>query len=107
MIGLVAGTIVSVAGALAVFDIEPPRPVFKSQLVQVQMQVLELDSIITSQQLNDQRLRLYQNERESQQWLTEEGFVPDWLLEERVLLESEIDALRNRLDVIRQQAVDN
>ena len=107
MIGLVAGTVVSVAGALAVFDVTIPRPVFASELITVQQQVLRLESVITSQQLSDRRLRLYQNEREQREWEELDGYVPDFLLNEKVELERIIDDLEHKLKTIRNQAIDN
>jgi hypothetical protein len=108
MISLAAGTIVSVAGALAVFNVTPPDPVWQHELNgeihYVEQRILELDSIVTSQQLDDARLRLYQNEREQTEWEMEQGFVPNFLIQERVLLEGQIESLQRRLDAISGDA---
>lgn len=101
VIGLVSGTLVSVAGAFAVLEIEFPRPAWSNELQELAENVIELDNVISSQQLDDTKLRLYQNQREQRLWKDESGTIPDFLINEKVLLERKIDNLENRLEKLR------
>lgn len=98
-IGLVSATIVSLGGAATVLDV--PRPVFAYELAQLSQEVIELDNIVTSAQLDDNRLRLYDNLREQDRYERSNTEVPKFLLQEQILLERKIDDLDDRLDNIR------
>ena len=98
-VGIVAATIVSTAAALAVFDVNIPRPAWSSELMKLAGNLIELDSRVTSQQLDDTKLQYYQNLREQEKY--DSGTKPDYLVDEQILLESRIDGLKNRLDELR------
>jgi hypothetical protein len=100
LLGSTAATIVAVSGALAVFGIQTPRPAWSSELVLVEAKILELDNIITSQQLNDITLRLYQNLREQNNYTRSGEEIPAFLLQEQPTLEIQKRMLEQRLDRI-------
>lgn len=96
-IGIAAGALVAVAGALAVFGVdEVPRPAWSGELKALAGNVVELDSRVTSQQLDDTKLRYFQNARERRKFPDD-----DLLIQEQVGLESKIDELEYRLDELR------
>ena len=103
-ISLIASCVIAVAGAMAVFKIEFPRPAWSAELKQLHSQVLILDSTLTSQQLDNNKLRLFQNKREQLSWYKETGTIPEFLLNEQILLERKIDDLQTHLDFLRSQA---
>lgn len=101
-ISLVAGTVVAVAGALAVFGVKDvPRWAWHSEHVQLAGDLTELDSRVTSQQLDDAKLQLYQNQREQRKYPA--GDYPPILLDEQIDLERRIDDLQEHLDDLREQ----
>lgn len=97
-----ASGVTAVAGALAVFGVdEIPRPAFASEVIQLAGEVTELDSRVTSQQLDDAKLQLYQNRREQVTAEREHNAIPLFLLEEQTVLERRIDNLQHRLQKLR------
>ena len=101
IISSVATGVVAISTAFIVLGLEFPRPAWASELKALAGHVIELDSTITSQQLDDTRLRLYQNERERRAYITENSAVPQFLISERVLLERQIENLTQHLDTLR------
>lgn len=101
-VGSVAAVIVSVGGAFAVLGIESPRPAWASEIRLLQKQIFELDNIITSQQLDDTMLRIYQNLREQQLYINDNDPIPDFLLLEQTELESRKRELEDRLEAIQE-----
>lgn len=99
----VATGIIAIAGAFVILDIEFPRPAWASEVKVLSNYVSEVDSIITSQQLDDTRLRLYQNEREQNKYRRDNQVIPQYLIEERVLIERQIDNLQIRLHRLREK----
>lgn len=97
----IASGIVAIAGVFALLDIEIPRPAWAGEVRELNAKVLEIESTVTSQQLDDAKLRLYQNQREQIEWQQEIGTVPEFLLNEQVLLERKVDNLQDTLDDIR------
>lgn len=102
-ISFVATTVVAIAGAMAVFDLQVPRPAWAGEVQKLAAKVVELDSVVTSQQLDDAKLRLYQNQREQLKWDQSNGEVPEFLINERILLERKVDDLEDRLDDLREE----
>jgi hypothetical protein len=94
--------IVAISGALAVIGVDTPRPAWASELQIAEAKIQELDSIITSQQLEDTTLRLYQNLREQNIYKREDDDIPNYLLEEQSDLEIRKFELEKRLDLIYQ-----
>ncbi len=96
-IAAVSAGIVSIAAALAVLGVNDfPRPAWSSELRELIGQHIELDSRVTSQQLDDTRLRWFQNDREQRQYPDDPN-----LLQEQIILDRKIDDLTNRLEELR------
>lgn len=96
-VGIAAGAIIAVAGVFAVFGVdEIPRPAWSSELKALAGNVVELDSRVTSQQLDDTKLRWFQNAREQKKFPDD-----DLLIEEQVSLERKIDELEYSLNELR------
>jgi len=93
--------IVAIAGALLVFDIQFPRPAWASELKQLSGYILEIDNKVTSQQLDEAKLQLYRNIRERSTYERRQDPVPHFLIQERVILERQIDNLQDHLDSLR------
>jgi len=100
-ISAVIGLLIGIVTIFSLFNIPFPRPLWHSEIRPIKADIVELDNIVTSQQLDDAKLRLYQNEREQIQW-AEEGPAPEYLVQEKIILERKIDNLDNRLDNIRE-----
>ena len=99
-IGIITGTTVSFAAALAVFGVDSlPRPAWASEVMELAGELIELDSRVTAQQLDDTKLQYYQNLREQDKH--DAGFEPEYLIDEQILLERRIDDLGARLDQLR------
>jgi len=98
----VAAGVVTLAGAATVLGVkEFPRPAWSSEVVELAGSLVELDSRLTSQQLDDTKLRLYQNQREQRKADREENQIPLFLLKEQTDLERIIDDLETRLNKLR------
>lgn len=106
MIGSVAGALTAIAGAFAVFGVPVPRPAWAAELKQVEQKILEIDNIITSEQLDETTLRLYRNIREQQIYINRGEDIPDFLLSERSTLEGRQRVLQLRLDNILESSND-
>lgn len=102
--GSVASAIVAIAAALALFNVPVPRPVWASELQMVEGKLLELDNIITTDQLDDVTLRLYQNLREQNRYERIGDEIPDLLLQEQSTLEGRKRMLENRLEIILEES---
>lgn len=99
----ICGGITTVAATATVLGIkELPRPAWASEVYEVAENMVELDSRLTSQQLDDTKLRLYQNLREQRQADRDENAIPTFLLKEQTELERQIDNLQNHLDNLRK-----
>ncbi len=98
-IATVAGAIVSVAAAMAVFGVKDvPRPAWSGELRELVGNVVELDSRVTSQQLDDTKLRWFRNHS-----LQLEHPGDATLQQEQVDLERKIDDLEDRLEELRDE----
>lgn len=82
--------------------IEIPKPVFAGETKKLFLYISEVDNKITSEQLRDTKLRLYQNIREQQTYKNQANSVPNYLLNEQVELERRVDDLENHLDSLRK-----
>ena len=101
-VGILAGTVVSVAAALAVFGVERvPRPAWASEVFELAGSLVELDSRVTAQQLDAAKGRYYDNLREQDKY--DAGEEPDYLLDEQIFLERQIDDLEDRLEDLRDE----
>lgn len=100
VIGTVAGALVAVGGVLSMFDIPVPRPAWSDELIVVEGKIAELDQMLTSDQLSNTTLRLYQNLREQEKYVQDRIPVPDFLLNEQTMLESRKRTLEKRLEDI-------
>ena len=93
--------LVAVATALTLIGLEMPRPAWASELKALAGHVVALDNALTASQLDDTRLRLYQNERERRTYITDNLAVPQFLITERVILERQIEDLTQHLNSLR------
>ena len=99
-ISMICGAVLSVAAVGTLIGIkEVPRPAWSNELIRVASDVTELDSRVTAQQLDDAKLRYYQNQREQSEY--PRANVPDYLIDEQILLERRMDELEDRLDDLR------
>ncbi len=98
-IATIAGAIVSVAAAFAVFGVEDvPRPAWSGELRELAGEVIELNSRVTAQQLDDAKLRWFRNHS-----LQLEHPGDATLQQEQVDLERRIDDLEDRLGELRDE----
>ena len=100
----IAAGIITLSSALTIFGVDTPRPAWSSELRVAEMKIMELESVITSQQLNDTTLRLYQNLREQQQYKNQQQKVPNFLLQEQPKLEIQKRSLERKLDQLGEDA---
>ena len=99
-IGIITGTTVSIAAALAVFGVDNiPRPAWASEVIELAGNVTELNSRVTAQQLEDTRLRYYRNLSEQDQYAP--GSEPDYLIQEQTALETHMDLLESIMEELR------
>jgi len=97
---IVTGAALSAVALLAVFGVDNiPRPAWASEVIELAGNVTELNSRVTSQQLEDTRLQYYRNLREQDQH--EPGSEPDYLIDEQAALESRMDLLESIMDELR------
>lgn len=100
-VSVISGVVLSVAAALAVFGVEEvPRFAWSSEVTTISEGLVELDSRVTIQQLDDTKQQYFQNTRERNKYPMGEE-PPPYLLDERILLERKMDDLEHRLEILR------
>jgi len=96
--------LMSIIGVLTFLEISIPRPAWASELREIAEYLVDVDSRVTSQQLDEARLQLYRNIRERSGYERRDEEIPDFLTQERVILERRIENLQEHLDFLRETA---
>lgn len=100
---LVAGVVTIYSGA-AYFGVNLPRVAWSSEVRVVEADLLTLDITVTEREFKNVTLLFYQNQREQTKYRDNSKPVPDFLLNEQTLLETERNRLENRLRNLRDRA---
>ncbi len=100
-LSVAAGAVLSMAAVATLLGVKDvPRPAWSNEMEQVAGDLIELDSRVTSQQLDDIKTQYYQNQREQREYEVEP--VPDYLIEEQIELERLQNELEHRLKELRE-----
>lgn len=102
-LGTIAGAFVSISAALTVLNISIPRPAWAYEVVKLAGNIVELDSRVTTEQLNSTRKQWYENQRAQDHYEQEREKAPSFLLDEQLFLEQRMHELQMRLNDLGTQ----